>query len=302
MAGGMARLLIFAAPFCCRNSDHAAIMSFVLRPSALEVRRVMPTTVSARIFFIVNGISILNMGGNVGGWGVKPYDFLARAGISTFFSLPGILRYTMCPPALIPYKPKNPKTRLSALLSLEEREQFAAAMLEDVKAVVKDAMCSPVIVCSELYDSEDVQVTIIDADLSGTLNAILPLNVGPTLIIMADLPLADTASVRKVISTQKDIAIVPGRGGGTNVIFMKEPQKFHVDYYGTSFLKHMKIAEEAGLSVEVIDSFRLHTDIDEPEDLVELLIHGTGKSRAYLEELKFSLSVDTGRVRVTRGR
>lgn len=207
----------------------------------------------------------------------------------------------MCPPALIPYKPKNPKTRLSALLSQEEREQFAAAMLEDVKAAVKDAMCSPVLVCSELFDSEDVQVTIADTDLSGSLNAILPQNPGPALIIMADLPLADTASIRRVISTEKDIAIVPGRGGGTNAIFMKEPQKFHVDYYGASFLKHMKIAEDAGLSVEVIDSFRLHTDIDEPWDLVELLIHGTGKSRAYIEELGFLLSVDKGRVGVRRG-
>ena len=60
----------------------------------------------------------------------------------------------------------------------------------------------------------------------------------------------------------------------------------------------MKIAEEAGLSVDVIDSFRLHTDIDEPWDLAELLIHGTGKSRAYLEELGFVLSVDKGRVGV----
>jgi 2-phospho-L-lactate guanylyltransferase len=208
----------------------------------------------------------------------------------------------MCPPALIPYKPKNPKTRLSALLSQEEREQFAAAMLEDFKVAVKDAMCSPVLVCSELFDSEDVQVTITDTDLSGSINSILPLNVGPTLIIMADLPLADTASIRRVISTRMDIAIVPGRGGGTNMIFMKEPQKFHVDYYGASFLKHMKIARDAGLSVEVIDSFRLHTDIDEPWDLVELLIHGTGKSRAYLEELGFVLSVDKGRVGVERKR
>jgi 2-phospho-L-lactate guanylyltransferase len=119
---------------------------------------------------------------------------------------------------------------------------------------------------------------------------------------MADLPLADAASVRRVISTEKDLSIVPGRGGGTNAIFMKEPQKFHVDYYGTSFLKHMKIAADAGLSVDVIDSFRLHTDIDEPEDLVELLIHGTGKSRAYLEALGFSLSVDKGRVSVERKR
>jgi len=210
----------------------------------------------------------------------------------------------MCPPALIPYKPKNPKTRLASLLSEEERERFAAAMLEDVKAAVKDALCSPVLICTELFDSEDVQVTITDADLNGSLNAILPQSLGPALIIMADLPLADTASVRRVIGTDKDIALVPGRGGGTNAIFMKDPPKFHVDYYGASFLKHKKIAEDAGLSVDVIDSFRLHTDIDEEDDLVELLIHGTGKSRAYLEELGFVVETDagTGRVRAVRKR
>ncbi|HEX3000973.1 MAG TPA: 2-phospho-L-lactate guanylyltransferase [Methanoregula sp.] len=206
----------------------------------------------------------------------------------------------MCPHALIPYKPKNPKTRLSPLLSQEEREAFAFAMLEDVVASAKDAMCSPVIVGTELFDSDLVQVTVKDADLNQTLNEILPSVEQNLLILMADLPLADEASIRRVTSTIKDMAIVPGRGGGTNVIFMKDPKKFHVDYYGTSFLKHMKIAEEAGLSVEVIDSFRLHTDIDEEDDLVELLVHGTGKSRAYLEKLGFRLETDTGRVRASR--
>lgn len=208
--------------------------------------------------------------------------------------------YVMCPHALIPYKPKNPKTRLSPLLSQEEREAFAFAMLEDVVASAKDAMCSPVIVGTELFDSDLVQVTVKDADLNQTLNEILPSVEQNLLILMADLPLADEASIRRVTSTIKDMAIVPGRGGGTNVIFMKDPKKFHVDYYGTSFLKHMKIAEEAGLSVEVIDSFRLHTDIDEEDDLVELLVHGTGKSRAYLEKLGFRLETDTGRVRASR--
>jgi 2-phospho-L-lactate guanylyltransferase len=266
---------------------------------AFDVRREIPITVLAGIFFIVNGISGIP--------GVSAAEQLnrtvvARYRISTFFSSHGVPRCTMCPPALIPYKPRNPKTRLSSLLSQEEREQFAAAMLEDVKSAVKDAMCNPVLVCTELFDSDDVQVTITDTDLSGSLNAILPRNVGPTLIIMADLPLADTASIRRMLSTDKDLAIAPGRGGGTNAIFMKEPQKFHVDYYGASFVKHMKIAEEAGLSVEVIDSFRLHDDIDEPWDLVELLIHGIGKSRAYLEGLGFGLSLTKGRVGVERRR
>jgi|SRR5208337_848025 len=208
----------------------------------------------------------------------------------------------MCPHALIPYKPKNPKTRLSALLSQEEREKFAEAMLADVIDAVKDVNCMPVIVSTELFDSELVQITVQDADLNQTLNEVLPRAENSVIIIMADMPLADGPSIRRVLSTQKDIAIVPGRGGGTNVIFLKEPQKFHVDYYGGSFAKHMAIAEQAGLSVDVIDSYRLHTDIDEEEDLVELLIHGTGRSRAYLEGLGFVLATDKGRVGISRKR
>jgi len=206
----------------------------------------------------------------------------------------------MCPHALIPFKPSAPKSRLSEILSLQEREFFACAMLEDVLTAVKDANCNPVIIATELFDSDDVQVTIEDKDLSGSLNEVLSQAAGPVLIIMADLPLANNSSIKRVIATQNDIAIVPGRGGGTNVIFIKAPSKFHVDYYGTSFLKHIKIAQDAGLSCEVIDSFLLHTDIDEKEDLVELLTHGTGKSRKYLEDLGFVLIAENGRVDVKR--
>jgi 2-phospho-L-lactate/phosphoenolpyruvate guanylyltransferase len=208
----------------------------------------------------------------------------------------------MCPHAMIPFKPKNPKTRLSAILDPEEREKFAQAMLDDVLLALREVNCSPVIVGTELFDSEIVQITVQDADLNQTLNEIFPTATSDLLIIMADLPLVDAESLKRVIRTEKDMAIVPGRGGGTNVIYLKEPKKFRADYYGASFLKHMKIAGEAGLSVEVIDSFRLHTDIDEDDDLVELLIHGTGKSRAYLEELGFTLSDAKGRVGAARKR
>jgi 2-phospho-L-lactate guanylyltransferase len=186
------------------------------------------------------------------------------------------------------------------MLSPDERETFARAMLEDVIAAVKDANCSPVIIATELFDSEDIQITIADKDLSGTLNEVLSQAAGPVLILMADLPLATGEAIRRVVNTKNDIAIVPGRGGGTNAIFVKEPTKFHVDYYGMSFSKHMQIVREAGLSCEVVDSFLLHTDIDEECDLVELLTHGTGKSRKCLEDLGFTLSSDHGRVGVKR--
>jgi 2-phospho-L-lactate guanylyltransferase len=205
--------------------------------------------------------------------------------------------------AVIPFKPKNPKTRLSCVLDEEEREAFAELMLSDVVAAVKDADCQPVILGTELFNSELVQVTIQDKGLSDALNEYLSCAMRNVLIIMADIPLADESSIQRVLATKKDMAIVPGRGGGTNVIYLKEPSKFHVDYYGGSFLKHMKIAQECGLSCEVIDSSRLHTDIDEKEDLAELLIHGTGKSRAFLLERGFAIITDDkGRVGVERKR
>jgi len=200
------------------------------------------------------------------------------------------------PVAVIPFKQKNPKTRLSCILSESEREEFARAMMLDVVAAVKEAMCRPVILGTDPFESEDlVQVAMPEKGLSDALNEYLSCALDAVLIIMADIPLADEASIRRVIATQSDLAIVPGRGGGTNVIFIRDPAKFRVDYYGGSFANHMKIAADAGLSVEVIDSFRLHTDIDEKEDLPELLIHGKGKSRAYLLERGFSLVSEKGR-------
>jgi 2-phospho-L-lactate guanylyltransferase len=204
--------------------------------------------------------------------------------------------------AVIPFKPRNPKTRLSCVLDEPEREAFAEAMLLDVVGAVRDADCQAVILSTELFDSDLVQVTIKDMGLSDATNEYLSCAVTDVLIIMADIPLADRESIKRVTGTKKDMAVVPGRGGGTNVIYVKEPARFHVDYYGGSYLKHMRIAAECGLSCDVIDSFRLHTDIDEKEDLAELLLHGSGKSRAFLEERGFSLTTENGRVGVERKR
>lgn len=204
--------------------------------------------------------------------------------------------------AVIPYKRKNPKTRLSCMLDERERGEFAEAMMLDVVAAARDANCRPVILGTEPFESDLVQVVIPEMGLSDAINEYLASVLDSVLIIMADVPLADETAVKKVMTTRADIAIVPGRGGGTNVIFIRDASKFHVDYYGGSFAKHLKIAADAGLSVEVMDSFRLHTDIDEKEDLVELLIHGTGKSRAYLEERGFVLTGDKGRITVERKR
>ncbi len=208
-------------------------------------------------------------------------------------------------PAVIPFKPRNPKTRLSCVLTLEERESFARGMLSDVVQATLAAGCDPCILSTEAYGFEGqafrgAKVVVNSAGLNEALNPLLAATRGPLLIVMADLPLATPQAIRLLTCTPSAMAIAPGRGGGTNAIYLAEASRYHVDYYGASFLKHLAIAGESGLSCEVLDSFRLHTDVDEKEDLVELLVHGTGESRRFLEDLGFFLSIERGRVGILR--
>lgn len=202
--------------------------------------------------------------------------------------------------AIIPFKPIDPKTRLSSVLTKEEREEFAGTMLGDVISAVKSCGCSVTILATSEYKFEGVMVSVKDEGLNESVNAQLKNSKTPVLIIMSDLPLADKNSLTRLLSTEKDIGIVPGLGGGTNLIFVKYPEKYHVEYYGYSFAKHLKAAEDAGLSVEIIDSMRLSTDVDEPSDLAELLIHGKGKAREWLLSHGFELLVENGRLKVKR--
>lgn len=206
----------------------------------------------------------------------------------------------MCVQAIIPFKPVNPKTRLSCVLNQQEREQFAQVMLGDVIAAVAGAGCRPFILSTHPFSRDDAETVVKDMGLNEALNACLATLRHPVLIIMSDLPLVTVDAISRLLNTEADIGIVPGRGGGTNSIFVRDPRTFHVDFYGASFLDHVGIARAAGLSIEVIDSFRLHTDVDEKEDLVEILLHGEGKSREFLSELGFSLSIEKGRVGIQR--
>ncbi len=94
--------------------------------------------------------------------------------------------------------------------------------------------------------------------------------------------------------------IVPGRMGGTNAIFIRNPSSFRVDYYGASFLKHLEIARKSNLDIEISDSFNLSTDIDEVSDLAEVLIHGKGRAANYLKKIGLTLLESNGRVGVKR--
>lgn len=209
--------------------------------------------------------------------------------------------------AVIPFKKASAKSRLSDQLSEKEREEFALAMLNDVAEALINSGCFEIIdmLSTSIVDVKGTNLVLAEKGLNEALNEYLQkmsshsLN-EPLLIIMADIPLVSARNIRDIISSSSDIVIAPGRMGGTNALFIRDPARFHVDYYGPSFLKHCEIASRNRLEFEVYDSFKLSTDIDEVEDLVEVLIHGRGHAAHYLKNLGFSVIEKRGRVGVKR--
>ena len=107
------------------------------------------------------------------------------------------------------------------------------------------------------------------------------------------------ASLSRLFETRGEVAVAPGRGGGTNALVVRHPD-FRVDYHGASYRDHRRIAADAGLSVGVVDSMRLATDVDEPDDIAEVLLHGEGRAREWLADAGFEVVLREGRVGVAR--
>lgn len=203
---------------------------------------------------------------------------------------------------LIPFAADQPKTRLESLLSPAERQSFATAMLVDVLEALDTAGVDPTVLSTapitDIRVTDRAAVTVDGRALTAAVNARLA-DGKPTLVVMADLPLVEAADIRQLTDSDAEITIAPGLGGGTNALAVREP-RFRVDYHGASYLDHRRAAADLGASVATVDSRRLATDVDEPDDLAEVLIHGTGAARDWLVEAGFELDTSSGRVGVQR--
>ena len=200
--------------------------------------------------------------------------------------------------AVVPFKTKGAKKRLAPFLSPEERKEFSMAMLRDVLDSLEDTNVRILATEEFTLSSRETIVQVSHQDLNEALNEFIADLHEPTLIVMSDIPLMRKWHVRWLISD--GITLVPGRGGGTNAIYMHDPSTFNVDFYEVSFLKHVKIAKERGLPLKILDSFYMSTDIDKPEDLAEVLIHCPGESCKYLKSLGVRLSYGKSRIGVER--
>lgn len=201
---------------------------------------------------------------------------------------------------VVPYSETDPKTRLAPVFSADERREFARAMLADVlDALVRAGVEPEVLATDEMDPDRDVSVTVDDRALDPAINELLARTEETVAIVMADLALATPEALDRLLRADGAVVLAPGRGGGTNAFVARHPE-FRVDYHGASIRDHRAIAAEIGASVTGIDSYRLGTDVDEPADLAEVLLHGEGGAGEWLRDAGFELAVDDGRMTVAR--
>ena len=202
---------------------------------------------------------------------------------------------------LVPFEATRPKTRLAGVLDTGERATFARAMLRDVLDACLGAGHDPEVVATAPVEVDDAPVAVDDRPLSTATNARLGGD-EPVGVVVADLALLTPTAVDRLVAAADgaDVAIAPGRGGGTNALVI-DHRDFRVDFHGVSYRDHLTAARDVGADVTVVDSMRLSTDVDEPADLVEVLLHGEGGAAAWLRE-RFELApdADEGRVGLVR--
>lgn len=200
---------------------------------------------------------------------------------------------------LVPYDAVEPKTRLAPVLDEHERHRVARAALRDVCAAIREAGEDLTVLSTGPVDLE-VPVQIDERPLTPAVNDAIASHGGSSIaVVMADLPLARPATVEEFLSTAGDLVLAPGRGGGTNGLVVRE-SRFRVDFHGASIRDHRAIARELDLTPTHFDSFRLSTDLDEPQDLSEVLLHGEGRTATTLADLGFRIAAEDGRVTVRR--
>jgi len=196
----------------------------------------------------------------------------------------------------VPFDAVDPKTRLEGLFEDAERRALAETVLEDVVAAIRASGREPTVYATAAVDL-DAEVVVDERGLDPLVASLT--DEPPIAIVMADLALATPEAFDRLFDTEGDVVAAPGLGGGTNALVVRNPA-FEPDFHGTSISDHRQAVRDAGLDWTAVDSMRLAVDVDEPTDLVEVLLHGEGRTPDWLRDHGVSLAIDGGRARVVR--
>ncbi|RAP48751.1 MAG: 2-phospho-L-lactate guanylyltransferase [Methanosphaera sp. rholeuAM6] len=193
--------------------------------------------------------------------------------------------------AIIPVSSFNEsKTRLSPFLTKDERIELLKVMLKDIIHVVRSEVEEIVIVSKDInvksyatkmninfvHEKEHEDNFLNNAIHDAITEVKLNFPNRDILILPSDIPLIKKQHITSVKNMDNDLIISPSKGGGTNLLCFNSSYDYETQFGDMSYFKHLNVANELNMSINLIESFYVSLDMNTPEDLGELLLHGVG--------------------------
>jgi 2-phospho-L-lactate guanylyltransferase len=178
------------------------------------------------------------------------------------------------------------KQRLSPLLSPQQREALAAAMLEDVLAALARAPLDGIMVntldpvAADLARRYGAHVVTDDARSGHTgavtaMARILAAEGHDMLTVPGDIPRVTAAEIAAVVEAKKpapSLTIVPARDElGSNAMLCSPPLVMPFRFGDNSYFPHLATARSLGIEPTIVKLPGIGLDIDQPEDVAAFL-------------------------------
>lgn len=189
--------------------------------------------------------------------------------------------------AIIPVKPLNrAKSRLSDVLTPEERQRLAERMLRHMLEVIQAvpqiigtlviSRDNKVLAIAREYNALTVQESgspELNKALTRATQVVSSWRADSVIILPADLPLIQPDDIAQMINKgQQGVSVViatDNHRDGTNALFIRPPGVIPYAFGSQSFDTHCDMAREADINLHIYESERVALDIDLPVDLEE---------------------------------
>jgi 2-phospho-L-lactate guanylyltransferase len=187
--------------------------------------------------------------------------------------------------AIVPLKSLNrSKSRLSPVLSIEQREALSREMFErtlktlkqvkritGILVVSRDAAMLALARSYKVQTLQENGAPELNASLTRATQVVLDLKADSVLIVAGDIPLLQTNDIEAILELADDtpamVIATDRRREGTNVMLVHPPGLFPYSYGKDSRLKHIAAARQAGATIHLYDSPTSALDVDRQEDL-----------------------------------
>jgi 2-phospho-L-lactate guanylyltransferase len=178
------------------------------------------------------------------------------------------------------------KQRLSPLLTPQQREALAVAMLEDVLSALAEAPLAGIMVntldprATELARRYGARVVTDDARSGHTgavtaMARILAAEGHDMLTVPGDIPRVTAAEIAAVVEARKpapSLTIVPARDEmGSNAMLCSPPLVMPFRFGDNSYFPHLATARGLGIEPAIVKLPGIGLDIDQPEDVEAFL-------------------------------